>query len=183
MKIIFLGLLLSAFLLMTIQCAQTDAAISLPQNSDFSISDLSVEGQRAYQSLLTAQKFEEEYLYEDAVPSQLVLAFYKLSKEPLADKAFKHLLKEATLAGQLYALCGLYFTDRDFFTKAVEKYRNSDETVENMSGCMTFPVKIKDLVDRKGDKLYRDIIGGGYPEGFMRLGKRVEEKNKGKTAQ
>src|SRR4051812_49734436 len=45
-----------------------------------------------------------------AVP-KVVSAFRTLVWDPAGDTAFKSLLKEAKPAGQLYALCGLWFTD------------------------------------------------------------------------
>ena len=87
---------------------------------------LSETGQAAYQTLLLADQFEDNFIGMAAQPSKLTLAYRKLLKETEADSAFKSLLNQATFAGQLYALCGLYFTDHQFFLTVIEKYRSQN---------------------------------------------------------
>ena len=115
----------------------------------FSEVRLSGEGQKAYRTLLTAQRFEDVAIGYGAVRSKLVESYYILLNEPLADATFKSLLEEATLAGQLYALCGLYFTDQNFFHSAVEKYRHSEEKVDTLFGCIGGLMPVSTLVESK----------------------------------
>ncbi len=110
---------------------------------------LSNEGQKAFDRLLVATQFEDTALGLAAESSKLVEAYNVLLKEPSADAAFKLLLEKATLPGQLYALCGLWFVDNTFFRLAVEKYKNSDEWVGMVSGCLVREISIAKLIETK----------------------------------
>jgi hypothetical protein len=65
----------------------------------------------------------------------LVKAYRELLKRPQSDIAFKSLLKEATLPGQLYALCGVYYTDHSFFLTVIEEYKNRSDYVRTLFFC------------------------------------------------
>ncbi len=75
-----------------------------------------------------------------------VFAFRRLLEMDDAGALFGRLLEEAMPAGQLYALCGLYFADPPAFQRALPRFRESDVDVETVSGCIVFEVKIADLV-------------------------------------
>jgi hypothetical protein len=149
--------------------------------------ELSETGQAAYQTLLLANQFEDNFIGVAAQPSKLVAAYRSLFKEPEVDSAFKHLLEQATPAGQLYALCGIYFTDHPFFLTAVEKYRNRSEIVHIQFGCLGWGMPFSEILEVKSPDVVRlpnphqslfdwqkehpacsklDIIGGGYPHIF-----------------
>jgi hypothetical protein len=110
---------------------------------------LSAEGQKAYENLLVATQFEDIVLGSAAVPSKLVEAYNVLLNEPAADLAFKQLLERGTLPGQLYALCGLWFTDNLFFRSAIEKYRNSEKWVGMLSGCLGGGTSVAALIEAR----------------------------------
>jgi hypothetical protein len=124
-------------------------------------------------------------------PSTEACAFATLIREPDADAVFKALLRESRLAGQLYALCGLYFTDPGYFRQAVESYRESTEEVRTQMGCIIGHDSVGSLVESRHPQVVRlsspedtvqewylrnkeraeegfvsDIIGGGYPATF-----------------
>jgi hypothetical protein len=104
----------------------------------------------------------------------------------MADEAFKSLVENATIAGKLYGLSGLYFTDYESFKKHVEQFKKNDETVQTMSGCIGFSEKISKIVEsnqpdvaiikksetieefwKKNKGSYEfDIAHGGYPATF-----------------
>lgn len=146
--------------------------------------------QAAYQTLLLADGFEENFIGFAANPSKLVAAYGVLLQQAEADEVFKQLLKQATPAGQLYALCGLYFTDYPFFLAAVEAYRNRADCVNIQSGCLCWGKPVSEIVEQKSPNAVRlsdphqslavwyrehptctgiDIIGGGYPHLFRPL--------------
>ena len=179
--------LISTFLIavfLTFSCFQ-----AMGQSNDL---NLSQEGQTAYQTLLNAPLVEDKALGFAATPSELIKAFRILLKERQAQECFKSLLEKATLAGQLYALCGLYFTDYDFFLSAIEKYRQSDKEIVFFSGCIRMKIAVSDFIESKSPNVVRlnspqeslevwkskqqkitnengyvlDIIGGGYPNWF-----------------
>lgn len=122
-------------------------AVASPQS--FSEAQLSTDGRKAFRTLLEAERFEDKFIGEAAEPSKLVEAYCTLLREPAADAAFKNLLENATLAGQLYALCGLYFTDPIFLRSVVEKYRHSEEKVDTLSGCISGLRPVSMLVESK----------------------------------
>lgn len=122
---------------------------SAANTQSFSEVQLSVEGQKAYRTILAAERFEDKAIGYGAVRSKLVEAYCVLLKEPAADAAFKSLLEHATLPGQLYALCGLYFTDPNSFRSAAEKFRHSEERADTLSGCIGGLRAVSTLVESK----------------------------------
>jgi hypothetical protein len=110
---------------------------------------LSVEGKKAFDTLLSANQFEDKANGYAGEPSKLVEAFNVLLNEPMADTAFKKVLEKATLPGQLYALCGLWFTDNAYFRSAVESYRFSDQRVMTLFGCIGGAASVSNLIEDK----------------------------------
>src|SRR5215471_2850170 len=100
----------------------------------FSASQLTNDGERSFQVLLQASAFENDELGLARDSSQLVNAYRVLRKERYADAAFKRLLETATTAGQLYGLCGIYYTDYDFFLTVVNKYAERTDYVYTRFG-------------------------------------------------
>jgi hypothetical protein len=157
----------------------------------FSANQLNNEGKKAYDTLVVAKRFEGVAIGIDGHDSELVKAYRELLKQPLADEAFKSLLKKATLPGQLYALCGVYYTDHSFFLTVIEEYKNRGDYVEVMFGCLGGRMPVSEIVESKAPNVFRpsspkqliskwlrkilavteegyllDIVGGGYPSTF-----------------
>jgi len=110
-----------------------------------------------------------------------------LRREKDADAIFKDLLARANLAGQLYALCGIYYTDPDAFQHAIDGYRKRTDSVTTFSGCILSRTPVEGLIEHAGPRAVRlkgpsdtidawlkregsspqsffvDIVGGGYP--------------------
>ena len=147
----------------------------------FNPEKLSPTGQTAYKKLLKFTEFEEPVFKEDEKVSE----------------AFKSLLNEATLAGQLYALCGIYYTDSDFFKEVIEKYKVLDDLVLRKVPNMKFMFKITTLIESNDPNVaiispnetlrdfwgrhkggYQiDIIHGGYPATFRHYKDFNKDKN------
>ena len=119
------------------------------------ISGFSEEGNRAYSVLLTADRFSDSAVGIAGITPDTVLAFRTLMKESAADKAFKQLLAEATIAGQLYALSGIYFTNPTFFAQAVEPYRHDKRTVHPQFGCIVSSQTVQELVESTDPSVVR----------------------------
>jgi hypothetical protein len=160
----------------------------------FSTPQLTTEGQKAYQVLLTASRFEDDaddVIACAAQPSKLVEGYRILLKEPSADRAFKNLLERATPAGQLYALCGIYYSDHPFFLAVLRKHTERTDYVSTQFGCVRGRMRVSDIVKlddapdvvrltsqesifewmnhnlQHSRKTFRlDIAGGGYPSIF-----------------
>jgi hypothetical protein len=148
---------------------------------------LSEKARAAYERLRTAERFEESFVGIAGQPSELVAALRILRADSAADAAFKSLLETATAAGQLYALCGIYFTDPESFPSMIESFRERKDPVMLQSGCLIFGTPFADILESKSPGAVRlagpsaslsawrrehpdspklDIIGGGYPHAF-----------------
>lgn len=107
---------------------------------------LSAQGAEAFEDVKSAEKFYSAAVgYVGSTPD-VVWSFRELLAEKNADAAFKALLQEATMPGQLYGLCGLWFTDQAEFKKQVARYHAMKGTVHTMVGCIIGETKISDLV-------------------------------------
>ena len=163
----------------------------------FTPGKLSPEGQGAYQNLLETMFFIEPiYQLDEELPKE-IKSFNILSDEKYADEAFKSLLNDAQIAGQLYALCGIYYTDNEFFKKSVEKYKGSETIVVRVNKDLKFWFKIGPIIELpegniaiippnetiqdwwkkvKGGYVI-DIFHGGFPATFRRYKDFNKPKN------
>ncbi len=166
------------------------------QTTDFDASTLSKKGQKAYETILKAKVFEDAIVGEGMF-SESIKAFDVLLNEKKADAAFKSLLKKANVAGKLYALCGMYFTDYPQFLAEVEKFKVSRVKVWTQSGCKMFERETNHIIEEKyfsaaiippsqtfkdflktnPQSWHFDIANGGYPASF----KYFAEKEKAKA--
>lgn len=182
-------------------CSQKVISMDIPEISEnekteikaekvlikFDMEKLSAEGKEAYQILLKAKTFEEGLIGYAAQLSKKVESFNILFAEKEADATFKSLLQDAELAGQLYALSGIYYTDNNYFQEVVKNYQDNENEVNRMSGCEIFSDKVKNVVKsnspkvaiispnetmkdwwekNKGVSYEIDIIHGGFPASF-----------------
>ena len=110
---------------------------------------LTTQGIKAYDVVKRAERFFNSAVgYAGSTP-EVVWAFRDLLAEKNADAAFKSLLQEATLPGQLYGLCGLWFTDQAAFKEQVARYRVMPGKVKTMIGCIIYEDAIAELVVSK----------------------------------
>lgn len=151
--------------------------------------NLSEKGNASYAIIVSARQFCSTGVGIAGATPNVVLAFRELLGEQAADAAFKSLLTEATMAGKLYALCGIYFTDPEFFPKAVDRFKNSPIKVETFMGCIVGNEPVSSIVLRSGSDVVKlkdrnqtiqqwmketkntngcvlDIAGGGWPVEF-----------------
>jgi hypothetical protein len=125
---------------------------------------------RAYALLVSAESFSDAHVGFAGAPSCEVVAFQVVLESYTADRAFKQLLSDATLPGQLYGLSGLYFTDPPTFCGHVERYRVDATSVPTDIGGVTERQSVASLVsathvDGPND-LPIDIACGGWPTAF-----------------
>lgn len=59
----------------------------------------------------------------------------RIFMHPQADAIFKRLLREATVYGQLHALCGIYFTDRAYYDHALKQVRRKAGLEASPEAC------------------------------------------------
>lgn len=144
----------------------------------------------AYDVLLHARRFTDDAIYDGGATPREVIALRILLGRPNAAAIFNELFERATVGGRLFALCGLYYADPARFQQGVQRLRESSETVEFQTGCLTWtdrPVaELLDLgagaavrlespaqtirewkaLDEARFSLGYDIVGGGFPDLF-----------------
>lgn len=81
-------------------------------------------------------------------------------KETDAVQQLQSLLKNATPAGQLYALLGLRFRDRPAYEQAVPAFRKRSDSVSTMHGCI--------MTKEKMDSIVRQVDHGDYDTALTR---------------
>ena len=67
-----------------------------------------------------------------------VLAWRAILAHPQADETFKRLLQSAGIHGQLYGLCGIYFTDPEHIDAALAAYRASSKQITGGGDVMVY---------------------------------------------
>ena len=122
--------------------------------------DRPLSRERAFEILLKTDTFANVGVGYFWRLSTQVEAFRIILGQPDAAEAFHDLLARGRLAGQLYALCGLYLTDRAAFNAEVATYVQSSQQVKYSSGCVTSPRPVASLVKEF------HMISGGYPRRF-----------------
>ena len=150
--------------------------------------------------LTMTDRFADTNIYYGGVPSPEVCAFSTVVREPDADALFKDLVANANVATRLYALCGLYFTDHEYFLTLVDQFRGATEEVDTQMGCIGGHVSVGYIVENTASNVLRlegpedsieawaqrnsrstddgyaiDIAGGGYPERFRRFDQCLNE--------
>jgi len=129
------------------------------------ISELPTTREDALHVLQTTEQFEDTAIGEGGRPSAEVFSFVRLLNEPDAVQVFHSLLDQAHVAGQLYALAGLYLLDHDLYATQIGRYKTNDTWVSTMFGCIISAMKVSDIV-RASDGRDLDIDRGGYPKRF-----------------
>ncbi len=120
-----------------------------------SMPELSAKGAKAYAAVKTTERFCGSAVGFAGSTPEVVWAFRELLGERNADAAYKSLIQEATLPGQLYGLCGLWFTDQAEFKKQVARYRAMKGKVKTMIGCIITEDEIAELVESSHPKAIR----------------------------
>ncbi len=156
-----------------------------------SLAALSEKGKAAYRILAATTHFAPSLVNGAAMMPAEIPAFQMLLHEPLADTAFKSLLATGSPESQLWALCGIYFTDENTFKAETPHLVDSRTNACIMLGCMLFETPMAEIIasresnvvrlrDNKetldewwkrnpeklapGQGAHYDIIGGAYPE-------------------
>lgn len=125
----------------------------------------------ALSELLGTETFADEFVGYEQVTSRQVEAFRVLLDQPDAAEVFTELLERGSTAGQLYALCGLYLTDREQFEAALPSYLESEQSVRRAAGGLVWTSPVAEVVGRSRlDQAGRDIVSGAYPRAFAGWG-------------
>lgn len=128
--------------------------------------DLTERGTEALEILMKAERFTTDAIgYAGVMPDE-VIALRRLFQESYAAEALAYVERNASMAGRLFALVGLYRADRPRFDTLLESYRKSQATVEFMTGCCVLPgTLVREIVD-KGDRAPRLKVGQSLQEWY-----------------
>lgn len=110
-----------------------------------------------FDTLISCGSFSVTGVSYDGGPSESVLAFKAIFESIDPGVQFKKIFNNAkNIEAKVYALCGLYFYDFDFFTQGVESLSTSGENVSTLSGCLGYSESI--------GKTIQNLINGNYPK-------------------
>lgn len=126
---------------------------------------LSESGQDAY-SVLAESDFYGAYAGGFVpMPSRESKAFRTLYQESENTRIslFQRLVKQGSLAGQLYGLTGLYLTNRDLYQSLAKEYFEDTRTVRTASGCVLYDARVSELMAQIDD--------GSAPQDMLESGK------------
>lgn len=84
--------------------------------------------------------------YAAQIPDE-VNAFARLYRDESALLYFTQLSEEGSLAGKLYAMCGLYDLDPEQYQALVEQYCLSNTTVRAQFGCIVFDEAMSKIIE------------------------------------
>jgi len=101
-----------------------------------SVTSLSPEGQKAYQTLLTATQFTIGPAGFAGAPSNEETALRALLHEATAEQAWENLVTDANYEGGLYGLLGLRLLKSHTFPQQLEKYRVREPPRQRIVGGM-----------------------------------------------
>jgi hypothetical protein len=155
----------------------------------------------AFDILLNTVAFKSSFVGISGSPSDQAIAFNLVLDSPNPEKAFRDLYKRANPAGKLYAISGLYFTDRSLFKEKVDEMAQSQDSVwmqkgdvfgwEKVGHIVRHPDGIRLETDQSIKEWYReeygsnwrlaepgennvfDIAGGTWPKEFRRVREHV----------
>ena len=88
------------------------------------------------------------------------IAFRSLLRESDAAKKFKTLLSNANLAGQCYALLGLYILHDAAYEQNVAHYKSDNARVKTVAGCAITEQPISNIVSNIAAGRYDGILRG-----------------------
>ena len=121
----------------------------------------SIPGSPQPLALRTADHFTSAGIGYAGITPNEVLAWRVVFNRPDADSIFQDLLNSSTIAGQLYALAGLRFTNSVAFAKAAARFQGNLGLVETIRGCIGSTQPMAELVEdiKQGDWV-REFIAG-----------------------
>ena len=143
----------------------------------------------AYERLRSAERFVDSMVgYDGGLPREAEDLRTLVAADPRG-AACKRLFEEASPAGRLLALCGLWWRDPARFDAGVADLRASETAITVHSGCEVFEVPARQIVRLEGairlagreqsiEEWIRangggsarlDIAGGGYPRRLLGL--------------
>ena len=106
----------------------------------------SAEPKADFNALLTLTRYTDAHVGFAGETPEAVHAFRRILVADDAADLFSRLLEDATIEGQLYALCGLYFVDSARFRAAIPRYESLTQEVETQRGCIVGRDPVAELI-------------------------------------
>jgi len=144
-----------------------------------SVASLGPEGEKAYQTLLTATQFTIGPAGFAGAPSNEETALHALLHEATAEQACANLVTDANFEGGLYGLLGLRLLNSHAFPEQLKKYRLrepprarivggikvADGQIVSMSGCFILRVAWEETLSQ--------LEAGAFDKQFQLGGNRT----------
>ena len=122
-----------------------------------------------FNTLLTLPMYTDAHIgYSGSTPEH-VYAFRRVLARDNAADVFARLLEEATVEGQLYALCGLYFSSPRLFQAVLPRYESMTKEVNTMRGCVRHRAQVSVLV-RSSFEPVMTLEPGQTPSEWLKSG-------------
>lgn len=152
--------------------------------------NVSIEGDVAVHALIKAERFDTGYVGFAGTASASIVDLNTVLKERDAAELFKYIFENGSTAGKLYALNGLYLTDRDEFQRSADVMKKSGQTVRVLNGCLMSDKEVSKIIEtdaknaviikpgktvkefwatHSGGGFELDIAHGGYPATFREM--------------
>ena len=108
--------------------------------------DCTVSAKGRFELIRKAEIFKDSRVgYSGQTPGE-VREFRCILKRPDAEAVFAQLLDESTSSGRLYALCGLFISNRAVFDSVAARYRRDATEVKAQFGCILTSVRFSDAL-------------------------------------
>jgi hypothetical protein len=117
---------------------------------------LAPKAREAFDSLMTAKRFESSRVGEGGTLSHYAAAVRTLIREQEAPAAFQALYERGSPVTRLYALAAFWYLRPGEFGTLVRDVRQRDgnATIETQRGCIILDDKVGDLLERRS----RDVV-------------------------
>jgi hypothetical protein len=109
-----------------------------------------------YHTLRVVEVFTGDRIGAAGITPGHLTAWRELLVLENGDECFKNLVAHATLAGQLYGLAGVYFTDQAGLETLATPYRTHGGTVMTIITCVVGEIPVREIVER--------IVSGALPK-------------------
>jgi hypothetical protein len=110
----------------------------------------------AYRRLFGATEFSSLFVGQPPVVSPQALDFNIIIRLPGGARRYRSLVSDASPAGQLYGLCGLYLDDRKAFQEMKPRYSHRAEAVNQTIGCLSVKGPLRSVVFADGQAIFED---------------------------
>ena len=132
-------------------------------------SGLDDKTQHAFLQIMNADVWinGNKYGYAGELDNNCATALRTLWKHPKSKELFIRLIDQARPPGQLYALCGLYYSSRQEFDRRVKPFKTDQREIQTISADVQGNQKIADIVVFPYEGTNQlDIISGSWPRIF-----------------